>query len=216
MKKLIAPVMAASRDLGRAVTAGEFGRRSGSTIAACTLALLLSGCSHVSTDHFPRRKAEAATIRPAMQRKNEIIFLSSPEMDANKPVLLLLHGATEDPMEMMDIAREWQGTYNVLLYSYNFHRPIKTIAADLVREMNTLHVRLETLRAQFTPVQNLTVVTYSYSAAIFRKAVQQNKAGFVSARSIIVLLKAISRNFINRPIGRYCLVSCLHLQSPFC
>ena len=214
MKKLIVLVTAASRDLGRAMTAGRgvyaassfgshkpivsslaFGHRSGlkaalrgqceaapeaagggggrlsSTIAACAMILLFSGCSHVSMDHFPRRKTEAAAISPAMQRKNAILFLSSPEMDANKPVLLLLHGATDDPMEMMDIAREWNGTYNVLLYAYNYHRPIKTIAADLVREMNTLQVRLETLHEPFAPVQKITVVTYSYSASIFRKAV---------------------------------------------
>src|SRR3954462_7689957 len=44
-------------------------------------------------------------IREIMERNDRLVQLSAA--DCRKPPLLLLHGATDDPTEMMAIAREW-------------------------------------------------------------------------------------------------------------
>lgn len=171
----------------------------GRTITAVTLAVLLSGCRNVPANHSPATKAEAAAIKEAMRRNDEIIFFSSPELDSSKPVLLLLHGATNDPLEMMGIIREWRGKYNVLLYAYNRYKPIETVAADLVREMKKLRAKIEARNAKHTPMENVTVVTYSYSAAVFRKAVLMACASTLfSEVSLIQLVPTSGGSYLAR------------------
>ena len=83
-------------------------------------------------------EGETNVMQQVMARKDKIIWLSARDFQRNKPVLLLLHGATDDPTEMLEIYKEWRGKYNVCLYSYNFHRSIKKVAADLAGEMKIL------------------------------------------------------------------------------
>jgi hypothetical protein len=105
-----------------------------------------------------------AALGEVMKRQDKIIRLSPPEAAGDKPVLLLLHGATDDPTEMMDIVREWSGKYDVFLYAFNFHRPVEQVAADFDGEMK--RIESENRRCR-----RATVVDYSYSAIVFREAV---------------------------------------------
>ncbi len=98
-----------------------------------------------------------------MERKGNIVQLSS-DAPHTKPVLVLLHGATADPSEMMEIARLWKKEYDVFLFSYNYHEPVEKVASDFIREM-------ERLKTENQLSQRVTVVTYSYAAIVFREAV---------------------------------------------
>jgi len=98
-----------------------------------------------------------------MQRKGNIVHLSA-DAEHNKPVLVLLHGATADPSEMMEIARQWKKEYDVFLFSYNYHEPVEKVASGFIREM-------ERLKTENQLSERVTVVTYSYSAIVFREAV---------------------------------------------
>jgi hypothetical protein len=126
-------------------------------------AVLSSGCatdvrSKISTVAVPEGKA-----REVMERKGNIVYLSA-DAEHNKPVLVLLHGATADPTEMMEIARQWKKEYDVFLFSYNFHEPVEKVASDFVREMGRL-------KTENQLSERVTVVTYSYAAIVFREAV---------------------------------------------
>lgn len=103
-------------------------------------------------------------MKEVMARKDRIVHLSVRESGRAKPVLLLLHGATDDPTEMMDIVREWRTAYDVSMYCYNYHRPVESVGADLVKEITRV-------RAENGLVTNATVVVFSYSAIVFREAV---------------------------------------------
>lgn len=126
-------------------------------------ALLSSGCANIA-----RSKASTAAIpdgkaTEVMERKGNIVQLSS-DAPHTKPVLVLLHGATADPSEMMEIARLWKKEYDVFLFSYNYHEPVEKVASDFIREM-------ERLKTENQLSQRVTVVTYSYAAIVFREAV---------------------------------------------
>jgi hypothetical protein len=188
---------------------------------------------------MPALGAGAQEIDEAMLKKDEIVLLSSDRLDRTKPMLLLLHGATEDPMEMADIAKEWEGNYNVLLYAHNFHEPIKVIASHLAREMKSLRKKIdgadaeghilemptndkrtplpsplpsergegERCRGQDEPdargcaIQNLTVITYSYSAAIFRAAVIfEDDRTLFSGASLIQLVPTAGGSHLARSL----------------
>src|ERR1700683_4367764 len=69
-------------------------------------------------------KGDSAVVKEIMERKDRIVQMSSQEADGNKPVLLLLHGATDDPTEMMDIVREWRGKKNMFFFSYKYHSSV--------------------------------------------------------------------------------------------
>ena len=160
------------------------------TITPVTLAFLLSGCSHVPVGHSALPEKRPAALKKVV--KDEIVFLSSPEMDHCKPTLLLLHGATDEPAEMIDIVQEWRGRYNVLLYVYNYHKPLKTIAAHLVGETKAL-------RAKNIPLENMTVITYSYSAAVFRMAVLiADDPAIFSDASLIQLVPTAGGSYLAR------------------
>jgi len=130
---------------------------------------LLCGCSSLSTTTPLFTDANPAVLREVLECKNRIVQFSPPATHATnvtRPNLLVLHGATEDPTEMMEIVRRWNGKYEVFLYSFNYHQPVEKLAADLTREM-------QRLKACGQMTGDLTVVTYSYSAILFRVAVIQ-------------------------------------------
>ena len=105
---------------------------------------------------------KSGELRQVMERKDRLVQLSEP--DCRKPPLILLHGATDDPSEMMAIAREWKSQYNVFLYSYNYHKRVEKVAADLVSEFKRL-------KSQETLAGSATVIAFSYGAIVFREAV---------------------------------------------
>jgi hypothetical protein len=102
-------------------------------------------------------------MRQVLARNNRLVALF-PESDSRKPLLVLLHGATTDPTEMLDIAQEARERYQVYLFSYNHHQGVERVASDLVHEFK----RLKTERPA---ARTTTVVVYSYSAIVFRQAV---------------------------------------------
>jgi pimeloyl-ACP methyl ester carboxylesterase len=106
--------------------------------------------------------AQSGKLKQVMQRNDRLIQLS--DADCRKPPLLLLHGATDDPTEMMAIAREWKNEYNVFLYSYNYHKRVEKVAADFVAE-------LKRLKGQDGLADGGTVIAFSYGAIVFREAV---------------------------------------------
>jgi hypothetical protein len=134
-------------------------------LIAITVAFL-GGCSTTTapSNLLLLNEGRGDLMRQVMERKDKIIQLSSPELDGNKPVLLLLHGATDDPTEMMNIVREWRGKYNVFLYSYNYHNRVRKSAEDLTSEMKKL-------KSKNPFLGTVTVLVYSYSAIVFRGAV---------------------------------------------
>src|SRR5690242_13154229 len=96
--------------------------------------VILSGCTTV-----PRGKVDTSAIREpkkkeVMERKGNLVQLSE-HAENTRPVLVLLHGATDDPSEMLEIARQWKEEYSVFLFSYNYHEPIKMVASKFIREM---------------------------------------------------------------------------------
>jgi pimeloyl-ACP methyl ester carboxylesterase len=101
-------------------------------------------------------------LKEIMGRNDRLVQLSEP--DCRKPPLILLHGATDDPTEMMAIAREWKTAYNVFLYSYNYHKRVERVAADFVKE-------LQRLKERNGLTGNTTVIAFSYGAIVFREAV---------------------------------------------
>jgi hypothetical protein len=148
-----------------------FGKKTARVFAPVVAAALLAGCQTAPVNTLLLRDGEPAIMRQVMARKDKIVHLSSGEICRDKPVLLLLHGATDDPTEMLKIFTEWRDQYNVYLYSYNYHKPIKKVASDLVREMRALKIEIDCVRPKSGPVEDMTVVTYSYSAIVFRMAV---------------------------------------------
>src|ERR1044071_2556428 len=105
----------------------------GRLISILVLTSLFGGCSHLQMHRPAPAQSNAQAMKQVMKRKDQIVLLSSPELE-NKPVLLLLHGATDDPTEMMDIVKDCAGKYNVLLYAYNQHHNIEKLAWHFVRE----------------------------------------------------------------------------------
>jgi pimeloyl-ACP methyl ester carboxylesterase len=110
---------------------------------------------------FAENSAAKSKLGEVMERHDRLVQLSEP--NCQKPPLFLIHGATDDPSEMMAIAREWKNEYNVFLYSYNYHKRVEKVAADFVNE-------LERLKAKGL-AGNATVIAFSYGAIVFREAV---------------------------------------------
>jgi hypothetical protein len=164
-----------------------------SSLAAVAAAAgtLLGGCAVTPANRLPGAAGTGDLMKQVMGRKDKIVHLS-PETDRNKPVLLLLHGATEDPSEMMDIASAWTGTYDVFLYSYNYHERVEKVAAGLATELKGLECR-NRLAA------NMTVIAYSYAAIVFRAAVvmTEDKAVF-SGVSLVQLVPSAGGSYLAR------------------
>ena len=125
---------------------------------------LITGCATSSNNKWFAENGKNAVLGEVMKRKDRILQLSPQETSGKKPVLLLLHGATDDPTEMMDIVSEWSGKYDVYLYAYNYHSPVEKVASDFLSEMK----RIES-ENRFG--DSATIVVYSYSAIVFREAV---------------------------------------------
>jgi hypothetical protein len=129
-----------------------------------TVAGLVSGCAQLPVKPSVTGKVDSAVVKEIMERKDRIVQMSSQEADGNKPALLLLHGATDDPTEMMDIVQEWRGKYNVFLYAYNYHGRVQKVALDFVNEVKRI-------KAKNSFDGGVTIVVYSYAAIVFREAV---------------------------------------------
>lgn len=142
---------------------------------------LFTGCATPANGKWFAENGKNDALREVMKRKDKIIHLSPKAAAADKPVLLLLHGATDDPTEMMDIVREWNGRYDVYLYAYNFHKPVERAAADFTRELK--RIELENPRAARS-----TIVVYSYSAIVFREAVIDATDQSIFARVSLIQL----------------------------
>jgi hypothetical protein len=157
-----------------------------------TVAGLVSGCTHLPVNPLPAGNGDNVVTKQIMERKDRIVQVSSPETDAHKPVLLLLHGATDDPTEMMDIVREWRGKYNVFLYAYNYHYPVQKVASDFVNEVKRL-------KAKNDIGDGVTVVVYSYAAIVFREAVIiADDRTLFSDTSLIQLVPTAGGSFLAR------------------
>jgi len=128
-------------------------------IIAIVAAVALGSTTQGGLSENGREKEKLAEI---MQRNDRLIQLSDP--DCKKPPLVLIHGATDDPTEMMAIAREWRNQYNVFLYSYNYHKRVEKIATDLIKE-------LKRLKTKVLFSGDATVIAFSYGATVFREAV---------------------------------------------
>ena len=60
------------------------------------------GCASHPPQHSSLTAEEEADIR-AMRKKDEIICLTSADLNRHKPVLLVLHGATDDPTDRKSV-----------------------------------------------------------------------------------------------------------------
>jgi len=125
--------------------------------------VFLSGCRTVPRGNFDTSAIPEPRNKEVMERKGNIVQLSGDSENA-RPVLVLLHGATDDPGEMMEIARQWKKDYAVFLFSYNYHEPVRKVASQFTREM-------QRLKAENRLGERVTVVAYSYAAIVFREAV---------------------------------------------
>jgi hypothetical protein len=161
-------------------------------LIAVVAGALLNGCTTVPGNPLLLTEGHGNLMKEVMERKDKIISLSP--LDPDKPALLLLHGATDDPTEMMDIVREWRGQYNVFLYSYNYHNRVEKAAADLTCEMTKLKAE-----NRFPPT--VTVLVYSYSAIVFREAVITGKeTGLFANASLIQLVPTAGGSFMARTL----------------
>jgi len=125
--------------------------------------VIFSGCGTVSRGKWETSAIQEPKMKEVMERKGNIVQLSE-DSGNTKPVLVLLHGATSDPSEMMEIARQWKKDYAVFLFSYNYHGPVRTVASKFTREMQRLKMENQL-------GERVTVVAYSYAAIVFREAV---------------------------------------------
>jgi len=110
---------------------------------------------------FAENNPAKSKLGEIMERRDRLVQLSDP--NCQKPPLLLIHGATDDPTEMMAIAREWRNDYNVFLFSYNYHKRVEKVAADFVNELRRLKAK--------GLAGDATVIAFSYGAIVFREAV---------------------------------------------
>ncbi len=160
-------------------------------IGAMAMALV-SGCTTLPEHPLCGGKGDLAAMKEIMAREDRIVHVSSPETDGGKPVLLLVHGATADPTEMMDIAREWRGKYDVYIFAYNYHLRVQKVAADFVNE-------LKRLKAENSFDSGATIVVYSYGAIVFREAViTADDRTLFSDASLIQLVPTAGGSFLAR------------------
>ena len=181
------------------------GLRSGALIVLA--GALLGGCAVVPANQSLLTDGQAGEMREVMARKDRIVHLSRPEADDHKPVLLLLHGATDDPTEMMAIVQAWRGKYDVFLYSYNYHERVQAVAAKLVGE-------LKCLKAKKPFAGGLTVVTFSYSAIVFRTAVvRADDPALFAGVSLVQLVPTAGGSFLARSLRNPLVVFLVSLTS---
>ena len=153
--------------LGQENAAGATSGFSWRTLVRMSFIAVAAGValgSALAPSGFAENNSENSKLTEIMQRHDRLVQLSDP--NCQKPPLLLLHGATDDPTEMMAIAREWKDDYNVFLYSYNYHKRVEKVAADFVNELRRLNSK--------GLARNATVIAFSYGAIVFREAVIQS------------------------------------------
>lgn len=171
------------------------------------LGALFTGCAVVPANQSLLQDGQPGLMHAVMERKDRLVHLSRPAANDHKPVLLLLHGATDDPTEMMEIVQEWRGKYDVFLYSYNYHEHVQTLAAKLVDE-------LKRLKAQTHFSTNLTIVTFSYSAIVFRTAViQADDPAVFAGVSLMQLVPTAGGSFLARSLRNPLVVFLVSLTS---
>jgi hypothetical protein len=155
-------------------------------------------------------------MKEVMACNDKLVLISEREFQRGQPVLILLHGATDDPSEMLAIAQECMGTHNVYLYSYNFHHPIDRVAAGFVREMQVLRAAQPEVFTPRVPGRALTVVNYSYSAIVFRKAVLlAGDDGLFSGAAIVQMVPTAGGSFRARHMGNPVTATLVALASKF-
>lgn len=163
---------------------GIFMRMSMIAVAA-SIALGTTLSPAAGGENVPRAK-----LKQIMERNDRLVQLSQP--DCRKPPLILLHGATDDPTEMMVIARQWASDYNIFLYSYNYHKRLDKIAADFVSE-------LERLKTKGGLSAGGTIIGFSYGAMIFREAVILSPDSSLFAdRRVVQLVPTAGGSFFAR------------------
>ena len=163
------------------------------------LAWFVSGCAVWPFGGKAEIGVSEKLMAEIRSRPNKVFLLTSVELMPSKPVVLLLHGATEDPSEMMNIAGLWSRTHNVLLYSYNFHQSLDDVAGDLLEELQRIALQRGTTG---TTNSGMTVITYSYSAAVFRKAVLlAPRASLFRDVSLIQLVPTAGGSALARRMG---------------
>lgn len=163
-------------------------------LVAILMVLLYDGCSTVPLTKLVETDGTADVLKALMERNNKIVHIT-PSADRNKPALLLLHGATEDPGEMIDIVRACRSTHDIFLYSFNFHMRAEKVAAVLADEVRRL-------KSENKISTNLAVVTFSYSAIIFRAAVVLTDDTTVfEGASLVQLVPTSGGSFLARGMG---------------
>ena len=184
--------------------------------AAAISAVILSGCSIVPVHSLPLARGPRDVMKEVMACSNKLVLISEREFQRGQPMLVLLHGATDDPSEMLAIAQERMFTHNVFLYSYNFHQPIDRVARDFVREMKGLQAAQPEFFAARAPRRTLTVVNYSYSAIVFRKAVLlAGDDDLFSGAAIVQLVPTAGGSFLARHMGNPIAAALVALASKF-
>jgi len=171
-------------------------------VAAAISLAILSGCSIVPVYYLPLADGSRDVMKEVMACSNKLVLISEREFQRGQPLLVLLHGATDDPSEMLAIAQERMFTHNVFLYSFNFHQPIDRMAQDFVREMKGLRAAQPECFAVRVPGRTMTVVNYSYSAIVFRKAVLlADDDSLFSGAAIVQLVPTAGGSFLARHMG---------------
>jgi len=77
--------------------------------------VIFSGCTTVPRGNFDTFAIAEPKQKEVMERKGNLVQLSGDSRNT-RPVLVLLHGATPDPSEMMEIARQWNKEYAVFCF----------------------------------------------------------------------------------------------------
>lgn len=167
------PVLSLSRRRSGANLVGDRSRRGllpikcpilwPAQLRTLVISLLLVVTLGRAAPHAFTQNAESDKLKEIMQRPDRLVLLSTDPACKNPP-MILLHGATDDPTEMMAIAREWKDQYKIYLYCYNYHKRVEKVSADLVEEMKRL-------KTSGQLADSATVIAFSYGATVFREAV---------------------------------------------
>src|SRR6266446_6377799 len=171
------------------------GNRTACRVALMVLlaaGMVLTGCATITANKVLWAEDTQRLLNQVLERKDRIIHVSPEGPTGDKPVLLLLHGATDEPTEMMDIVHQCRVDYDVFLYSYNYHERVERIGSALVKEVK----RLE---AQNRLVEHATVVIFSYSAVVFREAViSANDPSIFAGMSLVQLAPTAGGSLLAR------------------
>ena len=135
-------------------------------------ALVAQAVGNMSAETAKPRADDLRRIMVREQKGRIIVLTSNPE----KPSLLIVTGAREnDPVGSVEyITTEYGKDFNILLYVYNETNPIENLARDLVEGVKPFKGHFD-----------FTVITNSYGAVIFRKAVISPGGDIFSGASLM-------------------------------